>query len=148
MLTTRCLLVLFLVASCAGDKEAKPVKATSPEAPAELAAPAASEEAAPVAEDKAVDEAKVETYSVSITAVGKDLMTSLRVLREVSGLTVGEVKALMDGVPSEVKSGLTKEEADAMAKKLSDAGSRRRRQSAVRKRPYRATMTNRNTAFF
>ncbi len=124
MLTVRCLVVLLLVASCSGDKEAKPIQVAAPGASEQSPAAAASdgEKTVVKATEVPAEVTKNRTYAVSISAVGKDLMANLRVLRKASGLKVGEVKALMDGVPGEVKTGLTKADAEAMVKELTEVG--------------------------
>jgi large subunit ribosomal protein L7/L12 len=73
-------------------------------------------------EAPAIGESEAKTYVVIITAPGKDLLSNVRVLRKVSGLMVGEVKALLDKLPSEVKRGLSLSAAEAMLTVLTEAG--------------------------
>lgn len=124
MWTLRCIFALSLVASCAGDKEAKPVQVTTPGASTQTPPPAddGKVEAKAIEAPPVGEIGQTKTYTVTISTAGKDLMTSVRVLRKVSGLKVGEVKALIDGVPSEVKTGLSISEAEAMLTELKEAG--------------------------
>jgi len=46
----------------------------------------------------------------------------LKALREITGLGLKEVKALIDNLPSKVKEGVTKEEAMDIKAKLEEAG--------------------------
>ena len=95
----------------------------APEATAQTPTPADDGKVeAKAIEAPAIGDSKTETYAVIITAPGKDLLSNVRVLREVSGLKVGEVKALIDGVPSEVKTGLSISDAEVMVTKLTEAG--------------------------
>jgi large subunit ribosomal protein L7/L12 len=126
MWTIRCALAFFVLASCGSEKEAKPIEVKAPEVTTPSPAPSAEEVAQPTAkptEVPAEGEAATEsTYTVSFSAAGKDLLPNVRVLRKVSGLTVGEVRALIDGVPSDVKAGLSRADAEAMVKELSEVG--------------------------
>jgi len=46
----------------------------------------------------------------------------IKVVREITGLGLGEAKALVEGAPKTVKEGVSKADADEMVKKLNEAG--------------------------
>ena len=46
----------------------------------------------------------------------------IKVVREITGLGLGEAKALVEGAPKELKAGVSKAEADEIIKKVEDAG--------------------------
>lgn len=80
-----------------------------------VAAPVAGA-AAPVAEEKS-------EFNVVITAVdASKKIASIKAVREITGLGLGEAKALVDGVPSTVKENVPTEQAKAMKEQLEAAG--------------------------
>jgi len=87
------------------------VKASAPVA---AAAPAA---AAPVA--AAVE---ITDFHVELTAAGANKINVIKAVREITGLGLGEAKALVEGAPKTVKETVAKAEAEEMKKKLTDAG--------------------------
>ena len=46
----------------------------------------------------------------------------IKAVREITGLGLGEAKALVEGAPKEVKAGVSKADADEMIKKIEEAG--------------------------
>lgn len=46
----------------------------------------------------------------------------IKAVREITGLGLGEAKALVEGAPKTVKEGVSKADADEMIKKLTEAG--------------------------
>ena len=46
----------------------------------------------------------------------------IKVIREITGLELGEAKALVEGAPKTVKEGVSKADADAMIAKITEAG--------------------------
>ena len=46
----------------------------------------------------------------------------IKVIREITGLELGEAKALVEGAPKTVKEGVSKADADAMVAKITEAG--------------------------
>lgn len=46
----------------------------------------------------------------------------IKVIREITGLGLGEAKALVEGAPKTVKEGVSKADADAMIAKITEAG--------------------------
>ena len=46
----------------------------------------------------------------------------IKAVREITGLGLGEAKALIEGAPKELKAGVSKADADAMIAKITEAG--------------------------
>ena len=46
----------------------------------------------------------------------------IKAVREITGLGLGEAKALVEGAPKELKAGVSKTDADAMIAKITEAG--------------------------
>jgi large subunit ribosomal protein L7/L12 len=84
-------------------------------APVAVAAVAAGGAAAPAAEEKT-------SFTVHLKSAGAQKIAVIKVIREISGLGLGEAKALVDGAPKDVKADVKKEEAEDMKKKLEAAG--------------------------
>lgn len=61
-------------------------------------------------------------YNVDIASVGDQKIQVIKVVKEITGLGLGEAKALVDGAPGTVKENVPTEEAQEMKKKLEDAG--------------------------
>jgi len=83
-------------------------------APVAAAAPAAAE-AAPA------EEAKSE-YNVNLKDAGGQKVAVIKAVKEITGLGLGEAKALVDNAPSTIKEKATKDEANAAKKLLEEAG--------------------------
>jgi large subunit ribosomal protein L7/L12 len=81
-----------------------------------VAGPAAGGDAGAGAED-----AKSE-YTVTLTDAGAQKVAVIKAVKEITGLGLGEAKALVDGAPSAIKEKVSKDEADAAQKALQDAG--------------------------
>lgn len=79
-----------------------------------IAAPAAGE-AAPAAD------AKTE-FNVNLKDAGAQKVAVIKAVKEITGLGLGEAKALVDSAPSTIKEKATKDEADAAKKLLEEAG--------------------------
>lgn len=88
------------------------------------AAPAAAVAAAPAAGGEAGGEAAEEKteFTVTLKDAGSGKVAVIKAVKEVTGLGLGEAKALVDGAPSPIKEKVNKEEADAAKKALEDAG--------------------------
>ena len=86
------------------------------------AAPAAAA-AAPAAGAAAAAEEK-SSYSVELTDSGAQKIAVIKALREVTGLALGDAKAMVDGAPKMVKENVPKEDADKMKKTLEAAGAK------------------------
>ena len=77
-----------------------------------VSAAAAVAVAAPAAGGAAAAEEKTE-FDVVLADVGANKIKVIKVVRELTGLGLGEAKALVDGAPKAVKEGLSKDEAEA-----------------------------------
>lgn len=84
------------------------------------AAPAAAV-AAPAGEAAAAADEKTE-YTVTLTEAGVQKVAVIKAVKEITGLGLGEAKAIVDGVPAPVKEKVSKDEAEAAKKLLEEAG--------------------------
>ena len=78
--------------------------------------------AAPAAGGSAAAEEQTE---FTVTLDGFDAAKKIPVIkavREITGLGLGEAKALVEGAPKELKAGVSKADADAMIAKITEAG--------------------------
>ena len=88
-----------------------------------VSAAAAVAVAAPAAGGAAAAEEKTE-FDVVLADVGANKIMVIKVVRELTGLGLGEAKALVDGAPKAVKEGLSKDEAEAAKAKLEEVGAK------------------------
>ena len=79
--------------------------------------------AAPAAGGAAAAEEKTE-FDVVLADVGANKIKVIKVVRELTGLGLGEAKALVDGAPKAVKEGISKDEAEAAKAKLEEVGAK------------------------
>jgi len=79
------------------------------------AGPAAGGEAAPAAEEKS-------EYTVQLKDAGAGKVAVIKAVKEITGLGLGEAKAIVDGAPAPVKEKISKDEAEAAKKTLEEAG--------------------------
>jgi large subunit ribosomal protein L7/L12 len=86
------------------------------------AAPVAAA-AAPTAAAAAPAEEKTE-FDVVLAAFGDNKINVIKEVRAITGLGLGEAKALVEGAPKTVKEGATKAEAEDIKKKLEAAGAK------------------------
>lgn len=84
-------------------------------APAVAVAAVAGGEAAPA------EDAKSE-FNVNLKDAGAQKVAVIKAVKEITGLGLGEAKALVDNAPSTIKEKATKDEADAAKKLLEEAG--------------------------
>jgi large subunit ribosomal protein L7/L12 len=89
------------------------VSAAAPVAVAAM--PAAGGDAAPAAEEKS-------TFDVILKDGGSQKVAAIKAVKELTGLGLGEAKALVDGAPKPVKEGVGKDEAEEAKAKLEEAG--------------------------
>lgn len=80
-----------------------------------VAGPAAGGEAAAAADEKA-------EYDVSLKDAGAQKVAVIKAVKELTGLGLGEAKALVDGAPKVVLEKAKKEDAEAAKKALEEAG--------------------------
>lgn len=78
--------------------------------------------AAPAAGAAAAAEEEKSEFTVVLKEAGANKIAVIKAVREITGLGLGEAKALVDGAPATVKENVAKEAADEMAAKLKDAG--------------------------
>lgn len=88
-----------------------------------VSAAAAVAVAAPAAGGAAAAEEKTE-FDVVLADVGANKIKVIKVVRELTGLGLGEAKALVDGAPKAVKEGLSNDEAEAAKAKLEEVGAK------------------------
>ena len=96
-------------------KELEETFGVSAAAPVAVAAPVAGGAAAPAAEEKS-------EFTVELVEAGANKIAVIKVVREITGLGLGEAKALVDGAPKAVKENVPTEEAKAIEAKLKEAG--------------------------
>ena len=78
--------------------------------------------AAPAAGGAAASEEQTEfTVTVDSFDAAKKIPV-IKAVREITGLGLGEAKALVEGAPKELKAGVSKADADAMIAKITEAG--------------------------
>ena len=85
------------------------------------AAPAAAVAAVETDAAPAADEGKTE-FTINLKEAGVQKVAVIKAVKEITGLGLGEAKAIVDGVPSTVKEKANKEEAETAKKLLEEAG--------------------------
>lgn len=80
-----------------------------------VAGPAAGADAGPAADEKS-------EYDVTLKDAGAQKVAVIKAVKELTGLGLGEAKAIVDGVPKVVLEKAKKEDAEAAKKALEDAG--------------------------
>jgi large subunit ribosomal protein L7/L12 len=85
------------------------------------AAPAAAA-AAPASEAAPAEEEGKTEFTVNLKEAGNQKVAVIKAVKEITGLGLGEAKAIVDGVPSTVKEKANKEEAENAKKLLEEAG--------------------------
>ena len=88
--------------------------------PAAAAVAVASPAAGGEGEGAAADEKS--EFDVVLKDAGSQKVAVIKAVKEITGLGLGEAKAIVDGVPKAVKEKVTKDEAEAAKKTLEDAG--------------------------
>ena len=87
-------------------------------AAAMAAGPAAGPSAGPAAEEKT----EFDVVLAGFDAAAK--IKVIKVVREITGLGLGEAKAVVEGAPKAIKEGVAKEEAEELKKQLEEAGAK------------------------
>jgi large subunit ribosomal protein L7/L12 len=80
-----------------------------------VAGPAAGGEAAPAEEAKA-------DYTIVLADAGAQKVAVIKAVKDITGLGLGEAKAIVDSAPANVKENAPKDEAEAAKKTLEEAG--------------------------
>lgn len=62
------------------------------------------------------------SFDVVLTAAGGSKIAVIKVVREITGASLPDAKAIVDGAPKPVMTGVEKAKAEEMKKKLEDAG--------------------------
>ena len=88
-----------------------------------VSAAAAVAVAAPADGGAVAAEEKTE-FDLVLAEVGDQKIKVIKVVRELTGLGLGEAKALVDGAPKTVKEAMPKEEAEAAKAKLEEVGAK------------------------
>ncbi len=63
-------------------------------------------------------------FDVVLAEAGAEKIKVIKVVREVTGLGLGEAKALVDGAPKTLKEAASKEDAEAIKAKLEEVGAK------------------------
>lgn len=86
------------------------------------AAPAVAVAAAPAGDDAAGGAEEKAEYDVILKAAGSQTVAVIKAVKEITGLGLGEAKAIVDGAPKPVLEKAKKEDAEAAQKTLEEAG--------------------------
>jgi large subunit ribosomal protein L7/L12 len=81
-----------------------------------VAGPAGGAGAAAPAEEEKTE------FDVILTGDGGKKINVIKEVRAITGLGLGEAKALVEGAPKPIKEGVNKEEAEKIKKQIEDAG--------------------------
>ena len=87
----------------------------------EPAAAAVAVAAAPAAAGEAAAAEKT-SFDVILKSAGQAKLGVIKAVKELTGLSLGDAKALVDGAPKAVKEGISKEEAESIKSSLEEAG--------------------------
>jgi large subunit ribosomal protein L7/L12 len=74
------------------------------------------------AEAAAADEDTKTEFTVTLKDAGSQKVAVIKAVKEITGLGLGEAKAIVDGVPAPVKEKVSKDDAEAAKKQLEEAG--------------------------
>lgn len=80
-----------------------------------VAGPAAGDAGAAAEDEKS-------EYTVTLKEAGGQKVAVIKAVKELTGLGLGEAKAIVDGAPAPVKEKVSKDEAEAAKKALEEAG--------------------------
>ncbi len=80
-----------------------------------VAGPAAGADAGAAEDEKS-------EFTVTLAAAGDQKVAVIKAVKELTGLGLGESKAIVDGAPAPVKEKVSKDEAEAAKKLLEEAG--------------------------
>ena len=85
--------------------------------PAAAAVAVAGPAAGPAAEEDSQSE-----FTVTLKDAGAQKVAVIKAVKELTGLGLGEAKAIVDGAPAPVKEKVSKDDAEAAKKQLEEAG--------------------------
>lgn len=80
-----------------------------------VAAPAGGDAGAAAADEKS-------EFTVKLADAGAQKVAVIKAVKEITGLGLGEAKAIVDGAPANVKEKVSKDEAESAKKLLEEAG--------------------------
>ena len=63
-------------------------------------------------------------FDVVLAEIGAEKIKVIKVVREATGLGLGEAKALVEAAPKAIKEGISKDDAEALKAKLEEAGAK------------------------
>ena len=86
------------------------------------AAPAVAMAVAPSAEGGAAAADEKSEFTVTLKDAGAQKVAVIKAVKDVTGLGLGEAKALVDNAPSAIKEKVSKDDAEAAKKALEEAG--------------------------
>ncbi len=89
---------------------------------AQTAVAVAAAPTAGTAADAPAEEVEQTEFDVVLTAAGDKKVQVIKAVRELTGLSLTEAKALVDGAPKPVKQKVAKADAEAAKAKLEEAG--------------------------
>ena len=78
--------------------------------------------AAPAADGGADAEDAKSEFTVTLKEAGAQKVAVIKAVKELTGLGLGEAKAIVDGAPAAVKEKASKDDAEAAKKQLEEAG--------------------------
>jgi large subunit ribosomal protein L7/L12 len=78
--------------------------------------------AGPAADAGAAAEDEKSEFTVTLTDAGAQKVAVIKAVKELTGLGLGEAKALVDNTPSAIKEKVSKDDAEAAKKQLEEAG--------------------------
>ncbi|MDR2647021.1 MAG: 50S ribosomal protein L7/L12 [Oscillospiraceae bacterium] len=87
-----------------------------------VSAAAAVAVAGPV--ETAAAEVEQTEFDVVLTEVGSSKIPVIKAVREITGLGLGEAKALVDGAPKAIKEKISHDDAEAIKAKLEEVGAK------------------------
>lgn len=77
--------------------------------------------AGPAADAAPAEEAKAD-YTIVLKDAGAQKVAVIKAVKDITGLGLGEAKAIVDGAPATVKENVPKDDAEAAKKTLEEAG--------------------------
>ena len=78
--------------------------------------------AGPAAADAGAGEDEKSEFTVTLKDAGSQKVAVIKAVKEITGLGLGESKAIVDGAPAPVKENVSKDDAEAAKKQLEEAG--------------------------
>jgi large subunit ribosomal protein L7/L12 len=78
--------------------------------------------AGPAAGGEAAAEDEKSEFTVTLKDAGAQKVAVIKAVKELTGLGLGEAKAIVDGAPAPVKEKVSKDDAEAAKKQLEEAG--------------------------